>query len=104
MFAIVKIQGKQYKLTPEQTIEVDRLEGKAEDGLEFKEVLLINDGKNTTIGAPTVAGAKVKAKIIAQVKGAKLEVRRFKSKVRSRRHRGFRPLFTKLEILSVVRA
>lgn len=101
MFAVVTIAGKQYKVTPGQTIEVDRIEGSVGDTVKFSEVLLTNEEKKTQVGTPVISGLTVKAKIIAQEKGEKVEVRRYKSKVRYRKHIGFRPLLTKLEILSI---
>lgn len=100
MFAVVAISGKQYKVTPGDHIEVDRLEGKRGDTVVLHDVLLTANG-NTQVGAPTLPKISVKAKILSQEKGEKVEVRRFKSKVRYRRHIGFRPLHTKLEILSI---
>lgn len=101
MFAVVVISGKQYKVTPGQVIQVDRIEGNVGDTVKFTEVLLEAENDETKVGAPTISGATVKAKIIAQEKGKKVEVRRYKSKVRYRKHIGFRPHLTKLEILSV---
>ncbi len=100
MFAIVTIAGKQYKVTKGDELTVDKLSGAVGDVVTFKEVLLTSDGK-TTIGTPTVTGAMVKAKIVEQLKGEKMDVYRYKSKVRYRKHIGFRPLQTKLEILSI---
>ncbi len=101
MVAVVTISGKQYKVTPGQTIEVDHIEGNVGDTVNFAEVLLTNEEKRTQVGTPNVSGATVKAKIVAQKKGEKVEVRRYKSKVRYRKHIGFRPLLTKLEILAI---
>ena len=101
MFAIVTIQGKQYRVEAGQKVSVDRLEGMVGDAVSFDTVLFKNDGKTSHIGTPTVKGAVVKATIIAQEKGDKLEVRRYKQKVRYRKTTGFRPLQTKLEIVSI---
>lgn len=101
MFAIVAISGKQYEVTAGQIIEVDRLDGEVGAELEFGDVLLLEDGKTSKIGTPFVSGVKVKAKIIDNFKGEKIEVSRYKSKVRHRRHIGFRPLLTKLEIVTI---
>ncbi len=102
MFAIVDIGSKQYKVQKGELITVQRLVGEVGDTMVFERVLLISDGKKTKIGTPLVKGAKVSAKIISQKKGVKIDVRRYKSKVRERRHVGFRPLVTNLEILSIV--
>ncbi len=101
MFAIVVVGGKQYKVAKGETITVDRLEGTVGDTISLDRVLLVSDGKKTKIGKPTVRGAKVIAKIAAQSKGEKIDVRRFKSKVRVRRHKGFRPQQTQLEITDI---
>ncbi len=101
MFAVVTIAGKQYTVKAGDVIEVDRIDGKEGDTLTFDHVLLTADSKATNVGTPTVSGAKVKTKILAQEKGEKIDVRRYKSKVRSRRQIGFRPQLTKLEIVAV---
>lgn len=100
MFAIVRIGSKQYKVEPDQTLEVDRLEGKVGDTVKLGEVLLISDEKDTHVGTPVVKRS-VLAKILSQDKGEKIHVRRFKAKSRYRRARGFRPLTTKLTIVSI---
>jgi large subunit ribosomal protein L21 len=101
MFCVVTIVGKQYNVAPGDTIEVAFMEGKVGDKLTLDHVLLVSDGKKTKIGTPTVKGAKVTAEITGQGKGEKLNVRRFKSKVRHRRSIGFRPLVTTLKIATI---
>jgi len=101
MFAVVDILGKQYKVTPGEIISVARIPGKVGDSLSFDKVLLTHDKGTTRVGTPTVSGMNVKAKIVKHEKGEKIEVFRFKSKVRYRRHRGFRPQLTILEIVSI---
>ncbi len=101
MFAVVAIAGKQYKVSPGQVIMVDRLLGNAGDTMTFDQVFLTDEDGKTTVGTPTIPKIAVKAKIIVQAKGVKIDVFRYKSKVRYRKHRGFRPTETKLEILSI---
>lgn len=101
MFAVVKISGKQYKVTPKDIITVNKLDGSVGDAVTLNEVLLVSNDKTVKVGKPTVKGASVSAKILAQGKGEKLTIRRFKSKVRYRRTRGFRPYETRLEILAI---
>ncbi len=101
MFAIVTIAGKQYTVKAGDVIEVDRIEGKEGDSVTFDHVLLTGDQKGIKVGTPTVSGAKVKAKIVTQMQGEKVDVRRFKSKVRYRKAIGFRPQLTKLEVVAV---
>lgn len=105
MFAVVTISGKQYKVSPGDVIEVDRIEGVEGDKVTFDKVLLVNPDKGEiTVGQPDVAGAKVIAKIIKQGKGEKIEIRRYKSKVRYRKQRGFRAQITTLSVEKIVHA
>lgn len=103
MFAIVEIGGKQYKIFPGASIEVEKIAGKVGDTVFFNKVLLASDEKGTKIGMPRISGVKVTGKIIAQTKANKIDILRFKSKVRYRRKMGFRPLVTKLEIVAIGR-
>lgn len=98
MFAIIRIGSGQFQVREGDSIDVPRLEGDEGSSMTITDVLLLNDGKKTTVGKPLVEGASVKATIAKQYKGKKIEVRRFKSKVRERRHIGFRPYLTKLTI------
>lgn len=101
MFAVVQISGKQFTVSPGDTIEVARLEGNVGDTLTFKDVFLVTEEGKTTVGNPSIPGVVAKAKIVAQGKGEKIHVRRFKSKVRYRKQTGFRPQITTLTILSI---
>ena len=94
MFAVAVIGGKQYRVAKGDRITVDHISGNVGDTVTFDRVLLVADGKKTKIGTPVVKKASVTAKILAQEKGEKIDVRRFKAKVRVRRSRGFRPLIT----------
>jgi len=101
MFTVVEIAGKQYRVSVGDVIDVSYIEGKVGTIMMFDRVLLVSRDKKTEIGTPTVKGVAVKAKIVSQEKGEKINVRRYKQKVRYRKSRGFRPLVTKLEIVSI---
>jgi large subunit ribosomal protein L21 len=101
MFAIVVIAGKQYKVQKGDVLSVDKIEGNVGDALTFDHVLMVIDEKKTEVGTPVVSGTKVKAKIVAQEQGDKLNVRRYKSKVRERRSIGFRAQLTEIEIVAI---
>jgi len=100
-YAVVKISGKQYLVTPSQNLTVDRVAGKEKDKVSFKEVLLTFDGDKVELGRPLVKGAVVQAEIVAQTKGEKIRVSKFKSKSRYRRVTGHRQLKTKLKIVKI---
>lgn len=101
-YAIVKIGGKQYKVTKGAVIEVDGLGLEKGKETSFEDVLLVvSDGK-IQIGKPRVKNTKVRAKILQELKGDKIRVSKFKAKSRYRRVMGFRPLLTRLEIKDII--
>jgi large subunit ribosomal protein L21 len=102
MFAVVNISGKQYKVQKGDRIQVAKMPGTPGDTLKLDQVYLVSDEKNVKIGTPTVTGSIVTAKIVDFIKGEKINVRRYKSKVRYRKSIGFRPQYTDLEIISIV--
>lgn len=100
-YAIIESGGKQYKVTPGMTLEVDSL--RLENGeTEFKNVLLMVSNENVQIGKPYVLGATVKAKVIKAIKGDKVRASKFKGKSRYRKTIGFRSSNTQIEILPFV--
>lgn len=101
MFAVLEIAGKQYIAAPGETFVVDKIDGKEGETVVFDHVFLISDNEKTLVGTPTVKGKKVTAKIVKQGKAEKIHVRRFKSKVRYRKSRGFRALETTLQISKI---
>lgn len=101
MFAIVDINGKQYKVSEGEIITVNHFQGDVGSKLKFDQVLLLSDDKKTSVGTPFVPNATVLASIVAQERGEKLVVRRYKQKVRYRKEIGFRSMLTKLSIDSI---
>jgi large subunit ribosomal protein L21 len=102
IYAIVETGGKQYRVTPGQTIDVERLDAAEGDAVELDRVLLIAEGDRVTIGTPTVAGAKVVATSRGEGKGEKIIVFKYKSKVRYRKKTGHRQRYTRLVIDKIV--
>lgn len=98
IYAIIETGGKQYRVIQGQTVDVDNLNVIDGDTIEFDKVLVIGDEKNATIGAPNIEGAKVTATSKGTVRGDKIIVYKFKSKVRFRKKTGHHQLFTRLAI------
>jgi large subunit ribosomal protein L21 len=97
-YAIIRSGGKQYRCVEGAAIEVDRLPVEAGATHVFDEVLLVvNDGA-VTVGAPTIAGGLVTAKVEGQIKGPKTISFRYKAKERQRTKRGHRAQYTRLQI------
>jgi len=102
IYAVVETGGKQYKVSPGQTIDVERLDVAEGDTVELDKVLLIADGDKVTVGQPAVEGAKVVATSQGEGKGEKIIVFKYKSKVRYRRKKGHRQFYTRLLIDRIV--
>ena len=98
--AVVKVGGKEYVVTEGETLRVDLLpEGTKE--LEM-DALLVIDGEKTEVGAPTVKGVKVKAKVVEpEVKGEKVRVIRYHSKKRVHKENGHRQKDSLIEVVSI---
>lgn len=99
MKAVIKVGGKQYIVTEKQTLLVDRL---ADDTKTVEvEPLMVFDDKTATVGTPVVKGASVKAKVVEEVKGDKIQVMKFKAKKRVKNMTGHRQKYSKIEIQSI---
>jgi large subunit ribosomal protein L21 len=103
IYAIVETGGKQYKVAPKQKIEVERLSIPEDAIVELDRVLLIEDSKDTLIGNPTIKGAKVIATSLGEAKGDKVIVFKYKPKVRYRRKKGHRQIYTRLSINEIIK-
>jgi large subunit ribosomal protein L21 len=101
MLAVIKTGGKQYLVSPEQKIKIEKVNGEKGQEVEFGEVLLLEKNKKLVIGSPFVEKAKVIGKILKQGKGPKLIVFKYKPKKRFRRKKGHRQLFSEVEILKI---
>lgn len=100
MIAVIKTGGKQYKVAEGDKIRVEKLDVEKDASITFDEVLLVSDpeGGNLKIGEPTVSGAKVSGKVLSQGRTKKIDVIKYKRKVRYRRKRGHRQHFTEVQI------
>jgi len=101
MFAIIETGGKQYKVSPDKELKIEKLEVDGGEKITFDKVLLVADGDNTKVGKPYVDGAKVEAEVLQQGREKKKIVFRYKSKTRHRVKKGHRQLFTEIKILSI---
>ncbi len=102
MFAVVRTGGKQYKVSPNDVIVVERLAGDAGSTISLDDVLMVSDGAKTTVGTPTVSGAKVAAEVVDQARGEKIVVLKFRQRTRSfRRTKGHRQEITVLRVTEI---
>ena len=102
MLAVIELGWNQFTVKAGEIIDVKKLQEEVNATFSM-EAMLISDeeGKETKVGVPTVAGSKVEFKVLEQFKGEKVRVFKKKSKKRYTRNKGFRAHLTKLEVLSV---
>lgn len=103
MFAIIKTGGKQYWVKPGDVIEIERLKGQEGHAVEFREVLLVDDGAQTLLGTPYLDKAVVRAEIIEEFKDDKVVVFKKKRRKQYKKKRGHRQVKTRVKIVEVIR-
>ena len=101
MLAVIKTGGKQYIVNEGRTLKIEKLDLEEGKNFVFEEILLINDGKTTTIGEPFIKGAKVTAKILKQDRRKKDIIFKYKPKKRYKVKRGHRQPYTEIEISKI---
>ena len=102
MYAIVEIAGQQFKVAKDQKVYVHRLKEEEGKKVTFHDVLLLEDGKDITIGAPAIDGAAVEAKVVKHLKGDKVIVFKKKRRKGYRVKNGHRQQLTELLIEGIV--
>ncbi len=102
MYAIMRTGGRQFRAEVGKMVDVERMPNAVNDAVEISEVLLIGDGDNTQVGQPTIAGAKVKATVVAQYRAKKVIVFKYRQRTNFRRKRGHRQYYTRLRIDEII--
>ncbi len=100
-YAVFKTGGKQYRVKPGDTLDVEKLSVAVDSIAEFGEVLAISNNGEVTFGSPTIEGARVLARVDSHYKDKKLMVFKYKSKTRYRRKKGHRQTYTRLVIQDI---
>ncbi len=105
-FAVIQTGGKQYKVSKDSVVSIEKMKAKGieykkGDKISFDKVLLVDDGKDTTIGTPYITGAKVMAEIMEIGRARKVIVLKYKQKSRYLRRGGHRQPFFKVKITSI---
>jgi large subunit ribosomal protein L21 len=102
-FAVIKTGGKQYEVRVGDVVNIEKLPGeyKIGDKITFETVLLVDDGKDTTLGTPYIEGAKVEARLEGMGRSKKIDVIKYKPKTRYFKKYGHRQPYFKVKILSL---
>ena len=101
MYAVIRTGGKQYKVTPGDVIDVERLAGDDGASLEFKPLLVVEDGGKVTSAAADLDKATVTATVVDQHRGKKVLVYTYKNKSGQQRHQGHRQSLTRLKVETI---
>ena len=101
-FAIIETGGKQYKVSASKILEVEKLDVEKGKTIKFKNVLLLNDDKNTEVGNPNIEGAIVEAKLLDNVKDRTVLIFHKRRRKHSRKKNGHRQRHSKIQITKIL--
>ena len=104
MYAVIKTGGKQYKVAAGEKLKVETLDAKVGDKVVFDTVLMIGNGDAHKIGAPTVAGGKVSAEVVAHGRGDKIRIIKHRRRKNYHKEMGHRQNYTEVKITEIVGA
>jgi large subunit ribosomal protein L21 len=101
MFAVIRTGGKQYRVTPNAVLKVEKLEAEPGSTVTFTDVLAMGGEAGLTLGAPTIAGASVTATVVAQDRLDKIIIFKKRRRQNSRRKNGHRQHVTVLRVAEI---
>lgn len=104
MHAVIKTGGKQYRVKPGDTLNIEKLEIDAGQEVSFDEVLLISDESGIKVGNPHLVGAKVIGNVLEHGRAKKIRVIHFKRRKHHLKRKGHRQSFTKVQIVEIAAA
>jgi large subunit ribosomal protein L21 len=101
MYAVIKTGGKQYRVTPGEKLKVEQIPADIGSEIVLDQVLMVADGESTKVGAPLVAGATVKATVVAHGRGDKIKIFKMRRRKHYRKTQGHRQNFTEIRIETI---
>jgi large subunit ribosomal protein L21 len=101
MYAVIASGGKQYRVSEGDTLRLEKLDLDAGASVDFSEVLLIADGDNIMIGGPKLTGAKVSAEVVANGRGEKIKIIKFRRRKHHLKRMGHRQDYTEVKITGI---
>jgi large subunit ribosomal protein L21 len=102
MYAVVKTGGKQYRVAPGERLKVEQIPADVGAEVILDQVLMVGEGESVRLGQPTVAGATVKATVVAHGRGDKIRIFKLRRRKHYQKHQGHRQNFTELQIDAIV--
>lgn len=101
MYAVIVTGGKQYRVSQGDKLRVEKLDVEEGSSVELDRVLMVVDGDDVKIGAPTLSGSKVTAEVKAHGRGDKVEIIKFRRRKHHMKRQGHRQAYTELEITGI---
>jgi large subunit ribosomal protein L21 len=101
MYAVIKTGGKQYRVAQGEKLKVEKLIADVGAEVVLGEVLAVGEGEGLKFGAPLLAGATVKAKVLAHGRGEKVKIFKHNRRKHYEKHQGHRQSYTELEITAI---
>ena len=102
MYAVIKTGGKQYKVAPGENVRVEQLVADVGAEVVLDQVLMVGEGDSIRVGQPIVAGATVKATVVAHGRGDKVTIFKMRRRKHYQKHQGHRQGYTELKIDGIV--
>ena len=101
MYAVIKTGGKQYKVAPGEKLKVEQITADVGAHVVLDQVLMVGDGDSVRLGQPIVAGASVKATVVAHGRGEKIKIFKMRRRKHYRKNQGHRQNYTEIEISGI---
>jgi large subunit ribosomal protein L21 len=98
MYAVIRTGGKQYKVAAGGKLKIESLPVEVGSEVEIQDVLMVSDGDKISVGAPTVAGAVVKATVLSHGRGQKIIIFKMRRRKHYRKTQGHRQNYTEIRI------
>ena len=102
MYAVVKTGGKQYRVVAGDKLKVEQIPADVGAEVILDQVLMVGEGESVRLGQPTVAGATVKATVVAHGRGEKVKIFKMRRRKHYQKHQGHRQNYTELKIEAIV--
>ena len=101
MYAVIVTGGKQYRVMQGEILRVELLQAAVDSTVQFEQVLMVGEGEGVKVGAPTIAGASVSAKVRAHGRADKIRIVKFRRRKHHRKQMGHRQHYTEVEITGI---
>ncbi len=101
MYAVIKTGGKQYRVSAGEKLRVESLPAEVGTEITLDQVLMVGDGDNVKTGTPTVAGASVKATVLAHGRGEKIKIFKMRRRKHYRKTLGHRQNYTEIQVSGI---